>query len=50
MLSQIVANGIGSDLYNEAKISGSDSVRIKNLITYVYVQTNGIKIIEYMAR
>lgn len=47
LIEQIKSQGLGSDLAMEAA-QGGNSVRVKNLITYFYTLTAGMKVIEFL--
>ena len=48
ILDQIKENGLGSDLSTEAAANGG-KVSFENLISYLFVQMNGVRIIDILA-
>jgi len=50
ILQQVRTDGIGADLALEALQSGQDAVRLKNLMSYVFTQQYGVKVIEFLAK
>ena len=48
ILHQLVPDGLGSDLALEAE-ADEGNVRLKNLMTYLFVHVNGLKVIGVLA-
>jgi hypothetical protein len=47
LLDQIIAQGLGSDIYYEAA-QGGNTVRVKNLVQYLFTLQAGLKVIEFL--